>query len=220
MNGAAADVVPARVRDAIRLVLVVLVASGLSCKSARKHRPAASEEGLTGGTLVFEDDFERSNLGERWLNRSGRWRIRDGHLTVQKDRNEGVWLAEPLPERVRIEFEARALDEEGDLKCEVFASEPRHQAGYIVILGGWRNTVSVIARLDEHGEDRMESADQARPGVWHRFVLVRVSDTLRWYLDGRLVLQFHDEDPLRGRLFGFNDWNSPVEFDNLKIYEL
>lgn len=204
---------------AVGLVLV-LVAGVAACKSSRKHRTAPAREGLTGGVLVFEDDFEREALGERWQDRSGHWRIRDGRLTVQGDRNEGVWLDFSLPERVRIEFDARATSDEGDLKCEVFASEPRHQAGYIVILGGWHNTVSVIARLDEHGEDRLESPARAEKGRLHRFTLVRVSDTLRWYLDGTLVLEYHDEDPLRGRYFGFNDWNAPVEFDNLKIYQL
>lgn len=202
------------------LTLLVFASSLEACKSSRKHRPAAVREGLTGGVLVFEDDFEREALGDRWLNRSGRWRIQEGRLTVRGDRNEGVWLDFPLPDRVRIEFDARALSDEGDLKCEVFASEPRHQAGYVVILGGWHNTVSVIARLDEHGEDRLESAARAEKGRAHHWALVRVSDTLRWFVDGALVLEYHDEDPLQGRTFGFNDWNAPVEFDNLKIFEL
>ncbi len=201
--------------------IAALIMLGLvGCKSSRKHRPVAAREGLEGGVLVFEDDFERNALGDRWLNRSGKWTIRDGRLAVRGDRNEGVWLDFPLPDRVRIEFDARALSDEGDLKCEVFASEPRHQAGYVVILGGWHNTVSVIARLDEHGQDRLESSARAEKGRWHHFVLVRVSDSLRWYLDGELVLDYHDEDPLSGRYFGFNDWNAPVEFDNLKIYQL
>lgn len=202
-------------------LLSLLIASNLmACKASRKPRPAAVREGQSGGVLVFEDDFERDSLGERWQNRSGRWRIREGRVAGQGDRNEGLWLDFPLPERVRIEFDARASSDEGDLKCEVFASEPRHQAGYVVILGGWHNTVSVIARLDEHGDDRLESPAQAEKGRVHHFVLVRVSDTLRWYLDGSLLLEYHDEDPLRGRYFGFNDWNAPVEFDNLRIFEL
>lgn len=207
-------------KRAIVVLVIAFIAGTVACKSSRKHRTSAVQEGLTGGVLVFEDDFERETLGERWLNRFARWRIQEGRLKVRGDRNEGLWLDFPLPERVRIEFDARALSDEGDLKCEVFASEPRHQAGYIVILGGWHNTVSIIARLDEHGEDRVESSARAEKDRWHRFVIVRVSDTLRWYLDGALVLEFHDEDPLRGRYFGFNAWNAPVEFDNLKIYQL
>lgn len=202
------------------LLVAAIALDAAACKSPRRHRPAAAREGLSGGVLVFEDDFEREALGERWLNRSGRWRIREGRLAVQGDRNEGVWLDFALPERVRIEFDARAGSDEGDLKCEVFASEARHQAGYVVILGGWNNTVSVIARLDEHGEDRLESPARAEKGRVHHFTLVRVSDTLRWYVDGALVLEYHDEDPLRGAYFGFNDWTAPVEFDNLKIYQL
>lgn len=199
-------------------LLLVLVLSG--CKTERKKEVSAKKEGLTGGALVFEDDFERESLGERWINRTGRWRIEEGKLRIQKDRNQGLWLDFPLPSRVRVEFDAQALEEEGDIKCEIFASQPQHQAGYIVILGGWHNTVSVIARLDEHGQDRMESGVRAEKGKWHHFVLVRTSGSLRWYLDGNLVLEFRDEEPLQGRYFGFNNWNSLVLFDNLKIFEL
>ncbi len=211
-------------RGRVLLLAVVVVSTLGACKSSGRHRPAAAREGLSGGVLVFEDDFEREALGDRWMNRSGRWHIaragREGRVGVQGDRNEGLWLDFALPERVRIEFDARAGSDEGDLKCEVFAPEPRHQAGYVVILGGWSNTVSVIARLDEHGEDRLESPARAEKGRTHHWTLIRVSDTLRWYVDGTLVLEYHDEDPLRGRYFGFNDWNAPVEFDNLKIFEL
>lgn len=202
--------------------LALLLVVGLSaCGSGKKKvAPRKADEGLTGGTLVFSDDFERETLGDDWTQRSGKWRIVEGALHVQGDRNEGAWLNRPLPERVRIEFDARSESADGDLKFEVFCTEPRHETGYIVILGGWNNTVSIIARRDEHGEDRKESDAQATRGKVHRFVAVRTDDTLRWYVDGRFVLQYKDPDPVRGIFFGFNNWASMAFYDNLAIYQL
>jgi len=209
-----------RNRTGVAVFLVLLLVLGSCGKGSRKARKAPATEGLSGGALVFSDDFERPELGDSWLQRSGRWRIVDGRVRVQGDRNEGLWLQVPLPERARIEFDAVARTSEGDLKCELFASEPRHQTGYIAILGGWRNSLSVLARLDEHGEDRLESPRKATLGQMHHFVLVRTGSTLSWFVDGEPVLSFPDEAPLTGRYFGFNDWNAEVEFDNLAIYAL
>lgn len=204
------------------LWVALILADGLvgCARKDRKHPGPRMPDGWTGGVLVFSDDFERTDLGESWLQRSGRWRIVEGRVRGQGDRNEGLWLQVPLPERVRVEFDAIARTDEGDLKCEIFATEPRHQAGYIAILGGWRNSLSVLARLDEHGEDRLESPRKAVPGKVHRFVLLRTGSTLSWFVDGEPVLSFADESPLTGRYFGFNDWMAEVEFDNLAIYAL
>jgi len=204
--------------------LAVLVTCGVigsltACESKKRAR-LNPKEGLTGGVLVFEDDFERAETGEAWLNRSGRWRIEGGRLRGQNDRNEGLWLNEPLPGRVRVEFDATAESEEGDIKFEIFASEQRHQTGYIVIMGGWRNTVSIIARLDEHGDDRLEAGLSAQKGRSYHFTVVRTDNALRWYVNGKLALQFRDEEPLRGSYFAFSDWTAPVAFDNFKVFQL
>ena len=76
------------------LLLLVCVAFLVSCSSQPAPKP---DRGLTGGTLVFSDDFEREEIGDDWLQRSGKWRIVDGALHVQGDRNEGIWLSKTYP---------------------------------------------------------------------------------------------------------------------------
>ena len=49
---------------------------------------------------------------------------------------------------------------------------------------------------------------------------MRTNGTLQWFLDGELFMQYEDPEPLRGKWFGFNDWEAPVAFDNLAIYDL
>ncbi len=206
----------------LTVFVVAGVATGMAgCQAKKKPRAEPVTEGLDGGTLLFSDTFDRQELGPDWLTRSGRWEIKDGWLHVREgDKNEGAWLNRPLPERVRVEFDARSLSDDGDIKFEIFNTEQRHQTGYIAILGGWKNSVSIIARLDEHGEDRLEADARVVKGKVHRFTAVRTDRTLRWFVDGNLVLQYVDSNPIRGPHFGFNNWVTDVYFDNLKVFEL
>jgi len=122
---------------------------------------ALRQDGLTGGKLVFEDHFDRAEPGTDWLvKHAGEWTLEDGWLRAHKvanedERNAGVWLQKPLPDKVRITFRAKSTSAVGDLKCEVFAEQPKHESGYSVIFGGWGNTINTITRRGEHEADRV-----------------------------------------------------------------
>ena len=206
-------------RVAILLTVVLAISFTTGC-AKKKRKGGAATDGLAGGVLIFTDDFERQAVGDQYTTRSKRWSIVDGWMHIQGDKNEGLWLNVPLPDRTRVEFDARSMTDDGDIKCEIFSAEQRHQTGYIAILGGWHNALSVLARKDEHGEDRMECDAKVTRGQTHHFVFVRTEGSLRWYVDGRLILAFADEDPLRGSFFGFNNWLTDIYFDNLTVYRL
>jgi len=107
------------------------------------------------------------------------------------------------------------------LKCEIFAQKQVHATGYILILGGWNNSVTVLARLDEHAFGRLETMKKlVTIGKKHHFVIIRTDATIRWYLDGAFLMSFSDSMPLTGRFFGFNNWESDVYFDDLRIYDI
>jgi len=207
--------------------MIALAALGLmACRSGNAPPPpSAAPAGLEGGTLVFEDDFEREAIGDDWATESDTWTIVDGEIAVAGARNAGLWLQQPLPDAVRIEFDARSLSEEGDLKFEVFTDGQTHESGYIGIFGGWSNQLNIIARLDEHGDDRLVGAENwsVVPERTYRFAIVRTDQRLRWYVDGEHFLTYDDAAPLTGEGhdgFGFNDWDAPVRFDNVRIYDL
>lgn len=190
----------------------------------------------SGGRLVFEDTFDRATLGDAWRQsepdlgwKAGTWKLEDGRLAATDIHNAALWLTTPLPEAVRIEFDARATSDDGDVKAEVFGDGRTHQSGYILIFGGWKNTINAIARQDEHGEDRKEDNRCAvrkgrrlcvEPDVDYRWAIERTNGEVRWYLDGRLFLTYDDTHPVRGRHFAFNNWEAPVSFDNLRVYDL
>jgi hypothetical protein len=213
-------------------IVAAVTLGGAAALVAATGRPAGP---TTGGRLVFEDDFERAEIGPGYHQAApdqgwekGTWRIEGGRLRAEKIHNAALWLQQPLPERVRIEFTARAETPTGDVKAEVFGDGQTHQSGYILIHGGWSNRINTIARQDEHGEDRKEdnrcgAGPEVRcvePGVDYRWTIERTDHVVRWYLDGRLFLTYPDRHPVRGRHFAFNNWEAIVTFDDLRIYDL
>lgn len=189
---------------------------------------AAPAELLKGGTEVFRDGFERAELGADWRSDHKDWHLEGGWLRSSAVDNAGVWLLRELPERARIEFDAKSLPMPGgkpfpgDIKCEVFATEPAHQAGYVLINGGWQNQLDVIARLDEHGADRKErpAARVAPSQVYHWAIARDATGTLHWFRDGALQMSYPDASPIAGRFFAVNNWRTNVAFDNVVVYRL
>ena len=214
------------------LLLSLLFAFGVLCLGCQKRalppNVAPSPKAfLVGGTQVFSDSFERAELGDDWQTTHAGWKIKEGAVNDTNAKNKGLWLKTLLPERVRVEFTARSepLPDgkpfPGDLKCEIFATTPEHQAGYVLINGGWSNRLDIIARLDEHGDDRLsKEASVVKPSVTYRWAVVRTDDTVHWFRDGELMLSYADKAPVRGRYFGFNNWASNAFYDDLAIYAL
>ncbi|MFT4703016.1 MAG: hypothetical protein ACI81R_000704 [Bradymonadia bacterium] len=218
-------------RCASGVLLVGLLSSALvfgcnrSGSDTSEREREEAEEASVAPRLVFSDDFETGELGEAWSTTSETWSVEDGWVAVAGARNAGLWLIEPLPEDVRIEFLARSLTDVGDLKFEIFTDGVTHESGYIGIFGGWNNQLNIVARLDEHGEDRLLGAEGQKviPNQVYRFRIERTDNVMRWYIDDELFIAYDDEAPLTGeghQHFGFNDWDAPVRFDEVRVYDL
>jgi len=193
--------------------LLLLAAMFLSAACSKKEEKLAP--------IPFSDDFERSDLGENWSGDPG-WRIKDGAAFSAGTSNRPLFLKARLPDDAVIELDVRSESPAGDIKFELYTDGVNHESGYIMIFGGWKNTISCIARLNEHGHDRQElrQPGQVKIGQTHKMKVVRKDKVIRWYADGKLLLDYYDSDPLRGdghdRL-AFNNWQSHLYFDNLKI---
>lgn len=223
------------VRRPLGLVAALVFLGGVTGWMTFRYDPEPLPE--RQGRLVYSDDFERAEIGADWHQgapdpgwKAGTWRIEGGRLRGDNIHNAALWLQRPMPEKVRVEFDARAESDTGDVKCEIFGDGRTHQSGYILIMGGWSNSVITIARQDEHAEERKQdnrcrrTPDQrsvcVEPGVDYRWAIERTDGVVRWYVDGQLLLTYDDADPVRGRHFAFNNWEAPVTFDNLAIYDL
>lgn len=186
---------------------------------------AAAQDILTGGRLVFEEDFSGDSLADVWSTTSSAWELRDGAMTVRDARNEGLWLNFPLPELVRVEIDLASHSDDGDLKFEIFTDGSTHQSGYVGIFGGWKNKLNIIARLDEHGGDRIISQNgvKVERDRRYRFSVVRVDNKLQWFIDGDHFIDYNDEEPLVGpdhNFVGLNNWAAPQSIYRVAVYDL
>ena len=192
---------------------------------------ACTPQGDPGIGSAFSDDFERTQLGDAYKSTGGNWRIENGELHVKGAKNHPLWLLRTLPRDARVEFDVRSESPEGDIKVEVFgdgASYARDDSytatSYVIIFGGWDNSRNVLARMDEHGDDRVVGkARKVEPGETYRFRIERIGGTLTVWVDGDILLEMDDAEPLAGRghdHFGFNNWQSDLWFDNLKVTPL
>lgn len=196
-----------------------------------------------GGADASERLRSPSNLGPNWIQmRTSAWKVEDGRLCGQNARNHGVWLNRTLPVNARIEFDAMAMTDDGDLKAEVWgdgrsyatSTSYTNATSYLTILGGWKNSMHVLARLNEHGADRKEirvdkDSDDPRQravvrGQLYHFKIERTDGrTIKWSVDGIDYLSWNDPAPLAGQghdHFGFNEWEAKVCFDNVKVTPL
>lgn len=176
-------------------------------------------------TVPFTDEYDRADgpVGENYFATGGAWAISAGALYSPGVHNNPLWLRAKLPRDVVVEFDARS-EGNGDIKCELFGNGRDHASGYVLIFGGWNNTISTIARLDEHGADRKERKDKrVEKGRTYHFKVTRQGARLDWSIDGEPFLSWEDAAPLEGEAhdrFAFSTWATDVFFDRLSVRPL
>ena len=184
------------------------------------------------GEIIFEDHFEGDTISNAWnATHPEGVRVENGVLKLSDLQNRPLWLAQSLPDEVRIEFDTWATTEEGDVKVELagdgtsVATSMNYVAtGYVLVFGGWNNTLNAICRQREHGRDRQTTTEpKVEPGRRYHWTITRSGGELRWELDGEELLVFEDSQPLRGDghdHFAFSGWEAETHFDNLVIEAL
>jgi hypothetical protein len=204
---------------------LALAACVVAANVALVHLALRGEAPVTVTGPSYEDRFDRTTLGDAWFTNGGHWRIERGELWAPEVKNNPLWLRMRLPRDVVVEFDARSEtaggSRPGDIKFEIFGNGRDHASGYVCIFGGWGNTISAIARLDEHGADRKERKDRkVEPRRTYHMRVERRGGALRWLVDGELLLELDDPHPLAGPghdRFGFSGWEADLFFDNLTV---
>ena len=129
----------------------------------------------------FHDDFERAELGADWNATAPAYRVAGGKLD-RRGRLQPSRLAAPAAARATPSIDAgrrRRSSPAGDIKLELFGDGESFDpdkgsytsTGYVLIFGGWNNSLSVICRQEEHGGGRKaERADiRVEPGRSYHF---------------------------------------------------
>jgi hypothetical protein len=206
----------------MRLLLAVAVLVLTSCTP--QGDPGIGPEG-------FRDDFDRLEVGAQWQTTGGPYTIRNGMLHVKGARNKPLWLRRTLPRNVRVQLDVRSDSPEGDIKLELFgdgtskAEQTSYTAtSYVVVFGGWGNSLNVLARMNEHGDDRAVGPPyKVVQGKTYHMKIERRGATITAWVDDHELAKMTDPNPLEGAghdHFGFNNWQSELWFDKLRIESL
>jgi hypothetical protein len=182
----------------------------------------------------WKDDFARDEVGGNYWASGGGYAVTKGALNAKGAHNHPLWLRAKIPRDVRIELEVWSTEKRGDIKIEVFGDGKSYDpdggaymaTGYEVIFGGWYNSKSIIARLDEHGKDVVQRVEPKVIANQHyKWRIDRKANQLTWYVDDMTnpFLTLIDPRPLEGmghEYLGFNNWETDTWFDNLVITPL
>jgi len=184
-------------------------------------------------TAVWQNDFT-AGIGEVFYATGDGYHVEHGALSARGAHNHPLWLRKKLPHDVRIELDVWSTEARGDIKIELFGDghsyDPdggRYTAtGYEVIFGGWYNSRSMIARLDEHGGDMVQRTEPKVAANQHyHWRIERRHNVLTWFVDDLTTpfLRYEDPRPLEGaghEYLGVNNWETDTWFDNLVITPL
>jgi len=186
-------------------------------------------------TAPYHDTFDRDTTGADYYASGDGYEVKDGALSAKGAHNHPMWLRAKLPRDVRIELDCWSTEKRGDIKVEVFGDGKSYDpdggqytaTGYEVIMGGWFNSKSIIARLNEHGPvnvDVFQRTDvKVVPNKRYHWRIERVGKLLSWFIDDVKIISFEDPKPLEGSghdYFAFNNWETDTWFDNLSITPL
>ena len=152
--------------------------------------------------LIFEDRFDRQELGDHWEMVKGHADIIDDKLHISGDGSVEARLLVPHSSLVRLEFEAMIPAESHvcDMSAYMFTTpgvvdyyyEP---AGYLYGFGVGNNSRSVLRRS---GQIMSERADvQIEQGKWHHVVCEKDVSSVRLIVDGVERLSVKDHYPPR-----------------------
>jgi len=178
----------------------------------------------------FTDAFDQATLPSWWHDTGGNYAVREGQLVAQNAYNHPLWLRKRLPKDVTIELDVQSRSAAGDIKLELFGDgesfDPDRggyvSSGYVLIFGGWHNSLSVICRNNEHDEGRKSARTDrpVQPGQTYHFQVTRKQGLVDWRIDGAPFLSWTDPEPLSGaghEFLAFNDWEAEVHYDNLSV---
>lgn len=182
----------------------------------------------------WRDEFSRDSVGDNYWASGDGYSVRKGALNAKGAHNHPLWLRAKLPRDARVELEVWSTEKRGDIKIEMFGDGASYDhdggaymaTGYELIFGGWYNSKSIIARLDEHGKDVVQRVEpKVVPNQHYKWRIDRKANQLTWFIDDMTnpFLQLVDPRPLEGmghEYLGFNNWETDTWFDNLVITPL
>jgi len=183
---------------------IVLATAGAVCANSADE----------GWKLVFEDDFERSELGPRWGGGTAYFSIERGALTGKGE----IFLRRQFPGDQRLEYTGWVNADQAepcDLSAVLCSTSGTLDYGYFLGFGSEYNTMNKFVRRGKIGTTLRSPL--IVPGRKHHVVCQRLEGRLTWWVDGKKVFEHDDPEPLKGPRVGLYLFH-PGRIDDVKVF--
>ena len=214
-----------------RIALLILVL-GVGALSAGLGAGAGAPPLPKGAELVFEDSFQRAELGKDWQVEKGSWELKGkaNDRSVFGAGDGGTLVCtRPIGADMRIEYTAWS-PHPGDRSLWLgFAKAPtgdgyQWRNGYLFQYGSYYSTRNAVQR---RGAMLAGPLDAPMPvaNKKSRVVVHKQGVALEMFIDGQKVFDIRDRNAggnrrIEGRHFGFYIWGDGVHFSDVKAYRL
>ncbi len=183
------------------------------------------------GDPVVTEEFGGDSLdASTWELLEGEVDLREGRLHVTGPASTRFFFREKLSGNVAIEFDG--MFENTDRGCDLTAILSAHEDKptrnfYMAAFGSDDNKASTIRRGHMGSVSGTEMIVISSPspiiahGKWHHIRAEREGKSVRLFVDGEKVLEYHDFFPLASpahNRVGIYSWGAGAQIDNLKIY--
>ncbi len=215
-----------RNKKLVMVALVMLVPLLIVLGVGASMIQSLNEERSRHWDLVFEDHFERKELGDNWSMDTGQGLIIDNQLVVSGPASVYARLMVPHGPIVKLEFEAKIATggRVSDISTYMFTTPGEIDSywepdGYLYGFGTGNNTSSVMRRSGHIMSMREDVLIE--PGKWHHVICERDETRVRMLVDGVEVFAIDDHYPPRfaDKMFAqLYTWKSVMHVQYVKMY--
>jgi len=180
--------------------------------------------------VLYETPFSDASLKADWLIRRGEWSVRDGWLTGRNPDNAPGMITSTRPffGNVLLEFEARTVvPSTHDIDCMWNGSwdDSTDERGlaYVVGVAGWWEGKVGFEKSPAYALTAATQIFPFEPGRAYRIQAGSIDGHAFVFIDGRLVLEVTDPDPIdvsAHGLIGFEAYASHIQIRGLVVRQL
>jgi hypothetical protein len=222
-------------------VILVMLFSAISFTAIEAMCTNSEEE------IIFCDNFEGNlDNWVIEQQPGGRVYLDSGKLIIEDQGGCSVWLKQKLKAPVRISYKVKAssVARVSDINCFWMASEPGHEEDhfyadrkrdgsfasydilktYYVGMGGNYNSTTRFRRYEGGGKrpllpehDLSDPRFMIVPDHEYQIQLVAEDGIAKYYVDGELIFEYPDDEPLTEGWFAFRTVLSHLEIRDLRI---
>ena len=103
-----------------------------------------------------------------------------------------------------------------DIHIALAAPDIRKDTFYEIIIGGWKNTKSVL-RKKKQGPAVVTSKIVNKYNVWQKIRILKNKNQLSVTVNDIQVISYYDPSPINGQYIGFSSWDNQVYYSNIRV---